>query len=604
MKKFPFLRRPLRLILYSLLLALVTTAALIFAWQYKLDGIILDHAIDTFAYVGTVVRSDGQIMDSNKDRDFSEIHGEVPEVGGPAFLEEIPEGLVQWLYDSDLVSRVDNRRTLAAHVGEYTRVHREEKGQINTVEDSMMKVNFVQSYHFLEGRVIQSDCWSDPADEYKWDEYRIKVDRMWSDPSYVHDIMLVDYTRHSSEPQLQVGQKVFLIGAYIYSGDSGQISATTSHISSPMDLKDMLGEDHELSLPQQHGVTIIPEGVDSKEYIQSLLESTGLDEILENQLQGKFSVTLRQTKDMKMIPMFAKGKAKTYEGRVLNPSDMGKKVCVISSALSQRNRLSVGDTITLSVADGCYTIPQDYWNAGWESGNPNDEEDALAYGAYEEYEIVGIYSQRGRKENNALYFTNGDIFIPAQEDTSAQTPRPYAFSFRIPGPDYQLFLENFQPVLDEYGYSLMVEDTGWDDVKESFYTMQSRRQLMLLCAATAFAAAVTVFALLLNAHCRYEYGLRRLMGATRREATGIYCSVFLFTGIPSAAAAVAAARFAAVKLIGKAVENDALVSLPTETQCILTLAIWAAAELAVIALVLWVLSVRSERRGLLKLIRR
>lgn len=149
MKKFPFLRRPTRLILYALLLALVTTAALIFAWQYKLDGIILDHAIDTYAYVGTVVRSDGEIMDSNIDRDLADLYGITPQVGGPAFLEEIPGELVEWLYDSDLVSRIDNRRTLAAQVGEYTQIHREVTSQTTTIADYSMRVTSVQSYHYL-----------------------------------------------------------------------------------------------------------------------------------------------------------------------------------------------------------------------------------------------------------------------------------------------------------------------------------------------------------------------------------------------------------------------------------------------------------------------
>ena len=114
MKKFPFLRRPLRLILYSLLLALLSAAALIFAWQYKLDGIILDHAIDSYAYVGTVVRKDSEITREGKD-------------GGSGYLEPIPENLVEWLTSCEYVSRVDSRRTLAATVGDYTKLHQVRK---------------------------------------------------------------------------------------------------------------------------------------------------------------------------------------------------------------------------------------------------------------------------------------------------------------------------------------------------------------------------------------------------------------------------------------------------------------------------------------------
>ena len=47
MRTFSFLRRPGKPALYAILLALILTAALVFAWQYHLDGLVLGHAIDT-----------------------------------------------------------------------------------------------------------------------------------------------------------------------------------------------------------------------------------------------------------------------------------------------------------------------------------------------------------------------------------------------------------------------------------------------------------------------------------------------------------------------------------------------------------------------------
>ena len=357
-----------------------------------------------------------------------------------------------------------------------------------------------------------------------------------------------------------------------------------------------------LTLPQQYPLTMIPDDADPEEFIQSFLASTGLDQVMKEQMKGKFSVTVRQTRDMMMVRNVAKGMIKVYEGRILTPEDVGKKVCVISSPMSQRNRLSVGDTIRLSLADGCYTIPEGYRITGWESGEQNEDDKPLNYGEYEEYEIVGIYSQKGRQEGNTLYFTANDIFIPAGEDTAAETPRPYSFSFRVPGPDYVDFREAAEPVMEEYGYLLMVDDSGWDDVKENFYTMMSRRKLALLSACAAFAAAVIVLALLLNAHCRYEYGLRRLMGATKREAAGIYCSVFFFTALPGMALALAGAGVAATRLIGEALAENALTPLPTNAQCVLTLSLWGLGELAAILLALLALTAYNERKGLLRLV--
>ena len=595
MKKFPFLRRPVRLILYAVLLALVTTAALIFAWQYKLDGVVLDHAIDTYAYLGTVVRTDGEIMDDYIDWEYEE---EAPIMGGPAFLEEIPEELVQWLYDSEYVARIDNRRTLAGMVGQYHRMKADQTGQTGKPGGSSGSM-----YWFLEGTVVHANIWNPEWDpDIAIDTYQVKVDQMWNDPNISTKQMVVEIYRTAHEAaSFEVGQRIFLIGRVV-SGSSGILEGQTT-ISTPEYMRFVYGKDFELTAAQQNPYIIIPDGVDSEKFIQDFLNSTGLDDLLERQIRSLYTVTLRQTQDMKMIPIFAQGKALTYEGRMLTPSDMGKKVCVIPFGISQRNRLSVGDTIQLAYADDCYAVRIEPF-IGRETGDPNEDDPVLEYGEYEEYEIVGIYSQKGVRANNNLYFGQTDIFIPAKADTAAETVRPYAFSFRVPGPDYVAFLDEFQPVLDEHGYSLIVEDTGWDDVKETFYTMQSRRQLMLLCAGLAFAAAVLVFAVLLNAHCRYEYGLRRLLGASKREAVGIYGSTFLFTALPGASAAVLAAWYIAVHPIKDALAADVMLPLPTDGQCALTLAVWAALELIAILAVLLVLSLRGERRGLLRLIRR
>lgn len=187
---------------------------------------------------------------------------------------------------------------------------------------------------------------------------------------------------------------------------------------------------------------------------------------------------------------------------------------------------------------------------------------------------------------------------------TARIQKPYTFSFKVPGPDYQNFLAEYEPVINEAGYSLIVEDTGWDDVKDSFYTMQTRRQLMGLCAAAAFAAAVLVFAILLSAHCRYEYGIRRLLGASKWEALGIYGTGFLFTAIPGGIAAVAGGWLAAVHLMQKALASDKTLPLPTDAQCAGLLAAWAGAALLAAFALLLVLAWREERRGLLKLTRR
>ena len=598
MRTFSFLRRPVKPALYAILLALILTAALVFAWQYHLDGLVLGHAIDTYAYVGTLVRTDGQVLDDTTGRDERDFEGYTPELGGPAFLEE----LVMKLTDSGYVSRIDSRMTQAAMLGEHTRTLANETKQTARISDRMFSTAGTP-YYYLEATVefAAVNDWRQESDT-AWDNYRLHVDRMWSDPDFSKETIMLEVMAMSSEPMFHVGQRIFLLGGYRYMGDSSSPSDQQTDLATPEYMRDWLvrtGSDRELSVVEENRYILIPEGVDSESYIQEFLSSTGLDVMLNRQLRNRNAATVRRTQDMSMIPMFAKGKAKTYEGRLLTPGDMGKKVCVISNGLSQRNRLSVGDTIQLSLADGFYTLEN-----GWETGEQGDKDTALTYGAYEEYEIVGIYTQAGRRTGNALYFTYNDIFLPAEEGSEAALQKPYTFSFKVPGPDYQIFLAEYESVLTDAGYTLVVEDTGWDDVKDSFYTMQTRRQLMLLCAGAAFAAAVLIFAILLNAHCRYEYGLRRLLGAKKGEALGIYGAIFACTAIPGGAAAVAGGWFAAVHLMQKALASDKTLPLPTDTQCAGLLAVWAAAALLTAFVLVLMLAWHEERRGLLKLTRR
>ena len=97
---------------------------------------------------------------------------------------------------------------------------------------------------------------------------------------------------------------------------------------------------------------------------------------------------------------------------------------------------------------------------------------------------------------------------------------------------------------------------------------------------------------------------RRLLGAKKGEARGIYGAVFACTAIPGGAVAVLGSWFAAVHLMQKALASDKTLPLPTPDQCSGLLAVWAAAALlAALALVL-LLAWHEERRGLLKLTRR
>lgn len=581
MGKFPFLRRPGKLILYALLMTLVTTAALLFAWQYVLDGIALDHAIDTYAYAGTLLDEEG-------------------------YLAEIPGELTDALRNSEHVMRIDSRRTQAALAGNGIRRSDGFTAQVTPVPDAMMTQAQVNQHHFIQGSVTRA--WPGEGEGVCCDSYTVSPEKLWGAGGVLPMEMSITLIRSDDEPSYQVGQRVFLVGDYVLShggeDSGGLVHAASATVTTAGAKRAQQGEDADVSILNEYAATAVPEGVNTEQWINGYLDRTGLRELYEVYCAMSAAMTVRRVTDMKAIPYFSSGKSFVFDGRMLTAEDAGKKVCVIEQGLSQRNRLNPGDTIELAIADGCYTIADGSYADGWESGNPMESDELLDYGEFETYEIVGVYTQRIRKLDNPQCFSRGDIFIPADAGDVAEVERPYSFAFRVAGPDYEDFRAEFEPLLTKYGYELRVVDTGWDDVEENFYAMGSRRILMLWSAIAAFAAAVVLLAVLLYSHCRYELGLRRLMGATRAEAVEICASTFLFTGIPAGTLSVAAAWVVYTRWMKQTMAGAVAAPLPADGTCAAVLGLWTLVALAAALLMLLILGWRSDRRSLLKLLRR
>lgn len=291
-------------------------------------------------------------------------------------------------------------------------------------------------------------------------------------------------------------------------------------------------------------------------------------------------------------------------GRAIEPSDEGKKVCVISQGLSVRNRLNVGDTIRLAVADGCYTTSGlSSSENGWESGFPMESEALLNYEDFAEYEIVGIFSQISRKTSDPLFLDQNDIFIPADEERRGPV-RSYNFTFRVEGIGYESFKEELNTVLSDEGYRLKFLDTGWDEVEDTFFLLQDRRKIMLFSAAAAFSLAAILFAVLIHRNSKYAYGIQRLLGGTKHESAREYAAAFCTAGFSGMLLAVLAALGGYLLWMRNAMEEVLTTALPTSAECALMLSQVAFAELILSALILAVLGIIAERRGLLRLIRR
>ena len=305
-----------------------------------------------------------------------------------------------------------------------------------------------------------------------------------------------------------------------------------------------------------------------------------------------------------MHPYLSSGRIVIYEGRPIVPSDEGKKLCVISQLLSFRNRLNVGDTIRLAVADGCYaTSGLNPSENGWESGFPMDFEEILPYGEFEEYEIIGIYTQISRKTGDPLFFDLNDIIIPSDGET-AEALRSYNFSFRVEGPGYESFKSELGSVLNEKGYNIKLRDTGWDDVEDTFFLLQDRRKFMLFSAAAACALAAILFAVLIKRNYRSSYAISRILGASKTESAKEYLGAFCAGGFFGMVLAVITALCGYLLWMRADMEEVLSTSLPETAECVLMLSKVGVSVLGASAFILLALCIIEESRGLLRLIRR
>lgn len=567
MKLPPLLRKPAKLLLCTVLLAILAGAALLFYLQAWIDGLAMENSMDAYAYVGTLTYD-------AKDA----------QAGAAPDLAQIDAQAVSLLQNSRYLTAMDTRTTRAGQLAE-----------LKTVPDTMINTERLTQHYFVLATVTHSFGSWELSSGLLSDSYVIQPDADWRGERFSGSGISLSLYRTAEEEPLPVGSRVFLIGRCVR--DSNGIKSDAM-LSCTAGAAEALGGSYADSLLMTHAVAVLPEDADAAEWVTSYLAETGLTSAYETWSALQKAVTVREISDFSMHPYVYSGRIFLDAGRGLAPADSGTRVCMISQGLANRNRLNVGDTIRLSVADGCYTTA-----SGWESGHPTETEEMLHYGDYAEYTIVGVFTQRGRDLSDPLFFDQNDILIPA-DGTAQGAVRSYNLSFRVEGSGYDAFRADVGETLSAQGYRLKLRDAGWDDVEDTFEMLIQRRKIMLASAAAVFALTAVLFAVLTNRNCRYAYGLKRVLGAHRREAARGYCAAFFSSGLIGLLLAVGANLLVYVRWMRQAMASVLTVALPEAAQCLRMLAKIGLLELALSALVLLALCVHEERHGLLRLIRR
>lgn len=546
MATFSFLRRPVKLVLYGLLLALLCAAALIFFLQYRLDQTALLESREKYAYLGiTYVGS-----------------------GAEAQLTPLPEDAERVLKTSETVDSVQVMGTYAGKLLDG-----------RTLPTAMMTSSQLQQRFFIEatvsGAVYPAE---DPSAAYYFDNYVLSDLTQWGAQTVGNGTFRLALMRMPDEARWEIGQHVF------FTAPVGS-TLTSASIQTPKAYAALYGEEP-TDIFDQHPFVLLGEDEGEAE-IWKFMEESGIAPYYSKYAQLAGSVTVRTVTEFDELFNAARGHTYPAYGRALTAQDVGKKVCMINQNLMLRNRYTLGDTITLSIAQDSYRLEN-----GWQSGFPMPDDELIdSYGAAEEYEIVGIYYQVGRDAYDPLCYSDNDIFIPVQESTDT-LPLPYAFTFRVEGPEYDAFEAEVVPALEAADCSVRMADGGWDAVADTYYSMKLRSTFMLCCAALTFLAAAIVFCLLLHHHLRREYGLQRLLGAYRHEALRVYFAAVASLVVPALLAAALAGQW----IFGTLIRGGATIGQD------ISVFLLPAALGALICLLLPLLAAWSERGSLRRVV--
>lgn len=504
-------RRPIKIVLLCLLLALALTASLLLSLQYSMDSLGLDYAREYYSYCATI------------ESTYSKTPG----------LDVLADEALAILEETPYISQIDRRVTLSAKANDLQRA-----------ADLHLAFDLASCYIFVG--TIEGEVKHDTNGLYATDVAEFRVDKIYAgfpDLEACEGVVLTQAMR-TLDSKLEApksGERYLAIGFY-------------GHDRKAMVFPDQINVwyDHPWEIFQQDvqydralfstGLTPVPKDLTGDEldtWVQGHMEQQGLDEYAALMNETEHMFTAVRTNNMDTLFPVIDEKMFYTEGRGLRPEDYGKPVCVMSEKLADQNGLTVGDHVSLALAEECYTSGESIGSndIGVESGVPFTQTDGLLpYGDSREYEIIGLYSFTERSIMEDVYsYSYNDVFIPfeTKQDT-LEGARPYTLSVRIAGADYEDFLNDVETPLMEQGYALRVSESDWDSVKGIYTEMETRQGLTLLGVGIALVVVILIFAMLIMVLYQKEFALRRVLGANRKEAKRSFTVPFLVAAVTAA----------------------------------------------------------------------
>lgn len=257
--------------------------------------------------------------------------------------------------------------------------------------------------------------------------------------------------------------------------------------------------------------------------IQHTAEARGIDEVsadfwqtengerwenwiaFQKSQRNLFYVT--PTAGLQMLPVFQGRKASITEGREITREEFqnGARICVVSEELLSKNRLTIGDTITLPLRYSMHKADTDYISQNQFDFSPlNAAGEAYDVFWEAEYTVVGAYRV---VEKTAVYGT-GElprdlIVIPAASVEATDVENIVSFgpmhhtttSFELPNGSIAKFdaaLRTAVPSVEELDISY--NDNGFENIMSS---LRELRTISILLFVIGVAAAFLIVVLLL-----------------------------------------------------------------------------------------------------------
>lgn len=227
------------------------------------------------------------------------------------------------------------------------------------------------------------------------------------------------------------------------------------------------------------------------------------------------------TNNLNSIPRFADQKMIVSEGRPLTDEDQGTFHCVVSLAFLKKNRLKIGDTISLDL--GNKLLEQ---NSGIGAVAVIPERNSEIVKSVE-LEIVGAYT-----DTDSNYERNANLYYGYSPNTifvhSSLLPiaipqdheiKPGEFSLVIGNAgEMESFLESSNSLAEELGIEILFYDGGWFQVSQNIKTSTQASLLTIIVFVMASIFVIWLVVYLFISRSQKQYAIMRALGTPRYKA--------------------------------------------------------------------------------------